>query len=205
MTRRKMTSIEELPLVGGRLCLDFVNTTGARHSDEPRERIHSYDDLLTWARRADLLTEGEAVELSGEADRRREEARAALRRALRSREELYGALRPLAEDGRPDPEELTALDVLLLEAARRRTLRVGPDGVAWSWSREPGELAWFLWPIVHSAERTLMGDDLSRLRRCGECDWLFVDETRNRSRRWCKKLCGDRVRARRYYRSQKEN
>lgn len=205
MTRRKMTSIEEVPLVGGRLCLDFVNTTGARRSDEPRERIHSYEDLLIWARRADLLTEEEAVQLRAGADRRSEEARAALRRALRMRETIYDVLRPLAEDGSPDPEELAALEALLLDAARRRTLRVGPDGVAWSWSREPGELAWFLWPIVHSAERTLTGGDLSRLRRCGECDWLFVDGTRNRSRRWCKKLCGDRVRARRYYRRQKES
>lgn len=204
MADRKMTSIEEIPLVGGRLCLDFVNTTGARRSDEPRERIHSYGDLLIWARRAGLLTEEETEKLRAEADRRDDEAQAALQLALDMREALYRALRPLAEGERPAPEALCALDALLLKAARRRTLRIGPDGVEWSWSREPEELEWFLWPVVYSAEGTLMASDLSKLKRCDECDWLFVDETRNRSRRWCKKLCGDRVRARRYYRRQKE-
>lgn len=204
MAHRKMTPIEEIPLVGGRLCLDFVNTTGARRSEEPRERIQRYHDLLTWAQRADLLTEEEVVELVAEADRRSEEAETALQLALDIRETLYDALRPLAEDERPAPGALSALDALLLEAARRRMLRTGPDGVEWSWSRDPEKLEWFLWPVVHSAEGTLLAGDLSKLKRCGECDWLFLDETRNRSRRWCKKLCGDRVRARRYYRRQKE-
>jgi len=33
------------------------------------------------------------------------------------------------------------------------------------------------------------------------CGWLFLDETRNRSRRWCSmKDCGNRAKARRHYR-----
>ncbi|MFW6084899.1 MAG: CGNR zinc finger domain-containing protein [Gemmatimonadota bacterium] len=205
MVERKMTSIEEIPLVGGRLCLDFVNTTGARASAEPRERLRSYEDLLTWARRADVLPEEAVPRLLVEARARPAKAREALHDAIRVRETLYGVLRPLAEGERPGADALSALDVLLVEGAGRRALEVGPDGIAWRWSREPAEQTWFLWPIVHSAERLLTLEEASDLKRCGECDWLFVDETRNGSRRWCKKLCGDRVRARRYYRRRQES
>ncbi|MCK4450409.1 MAG: CGNR zinc finger domain-containing protein, partial [Anaerolineae bacterium] len=32
------------------------------------------------------------------------------------------------------------------------------------------------------------------------CDWLFVDASKNHSRRWCSmNMCGSRVKARRYY------
>jgi len=55
------------------------------------------------------------------------------------------------------------------------------------------------WPTVASAVELLTSERLTRTKRCGECDWLFVDESKNRSRTWCKKLCGDRTRARRHY------
>ena len=57
-----------------------------------------------------------------------------------------------------------------------------------------------IWPIVQSAVDLLTSDAVGRLKRCGECDWLFVDDSKNQSRTWCKKECGDRVRARRHYR-----
>lgn len=189
--------------MGGRLCLDFVNTTGARDTDAPRERIHAYRDLLVWSRRADLITGEEESRLAAEAERRPEAAGETLERAIRIRKTLYDVLRPLAEGEQPEAADLSALDVLLGESAGRRALRIGPEGGSWTWSREPEELEWFLWPIVQSAERLVTSGDLARLKRCGECDWLFVDETRNDSRRWCKKLCGDRVRARRHYRRRK--
>lgn len=199
-----MTAIDEVPLVGGRLCLDFVNTTGARESESPRERLLAFSDLLVWARRADLLSEEEQTRLTSMAEGRSAAAEAALERARQIRETLYDVLRPLAEGERPRDAALSALDAVLTEFAKRRRLDVRADGLAWRWSREPAVLAWLLGPVLHSAERLLIFETTDSLKRCGECDWLFVDETRNRSRRWCKKLCGDRVRARRYYRRRKQ-
>ena len=39
MRQPAFTPVEQVPLVGGRLCLDFVNTTGARSGSRPRERL----------------------------------------------------------------------------------------------------------------------------------------------------------------------
>ena len=38
-------------LSGGRLCLDFANTLDGRAS-EPRERLNTYADLVSWGRQA---------------------------------------------------------------------------------------------------------------------------------------------------------
>jgi predicted RNA-binding Zn ribbon-like protein len=43
-----------------------------------------------------------------------------------------------------------------------------------------------------------------RVKACGGCGWLFVDRTRNGSRRWCiSAMCGSRDKARRYYHRKK--
>lgn len=43
-----------------------------------------------------------------------------------------------------------------------------------------------------------------RVRVCANCRWLFLDESRNRSRVWCDMtVCGNRQKARRHYRRRK--
>ena len=50
-------------MVGGRTCLDFVNTASQRREGPFKERLESYEDLLSWAVQADQLTESEAADL----------------------------------------------------------------------------------------------------------------------------------------------
>jgi predicted RNA-binding Zn ribbon-like protein len=60
-----------------------------------------------------------------------------------------------------------------------------------------------LWPIAESAAELLTSQEVSSIRLCEapDCDWLFLDNSRNRSRRWCDmKICGNREKARRHYR-----
>jgi len=47
--------------------------------------------------------------------------------------------------------------------------------------------------------------ETERLKICGNCGWLFLDRSRNRSRMWCDMaVCGNRVKASRHYRRRKE-
>ncbi len=40
-----------------------------------------------------------------------------------------------------------------------------------------------------------------RMKICGNCGWLFIDRSKNRSRTWCDmSVCGNRVKASRHYR-----
>jgi predicted RNA-binding Zn ribbon-like protein len=61
-----------------------------------------------------------------------------------------------------------------------------------------------LWPIAQSAADLMTSDKRNSVRQCGadDCAWLFLDESRNHSRRWCDmKTCGNRQKARRHYAS----
>ena len=116
----------------------------------------------------------------------------------RIRESLYRVLRAVAEDSRPKAEDITFLDRLFrLERQNYALVRNGPRYELRRQERLD-ELDCMVWPIVASASKLLTSRE-ARLKRCGECDWLFVDDSKNSSRLWCKKACGDRVRARRHY------
>ena len=86
-------------------------------------------------------------------------------------------------------------------------LRVGwEEGLfRWSWAEEEA-LDCMLWPVVRSAAELLNSDLLSRVRVCpaDDCAWLFLDQSRNRSRRWCDmSTCGNRSKARRFREAQR--
>jgi predicted RNA-binding Zn ribbon-like protein len=64
-----------------------------------------------------------------------------------------------------------------------------------------------LWPVVRDAADLLTSKELNRVGRCADerCGWLFVDTSRNRSRRWCSmESCGNRAKARRHYRKSRD-
>jgi len=72
-----------------------------------------------------------------------------------------------------------------------------------AWPANPDALDQVLWPVVRSAAELLTGDELPRVAQCaGElCGWLFLDTTRNRSRRWCDMAdCGNLAKVRRFRR-----
>ena len=64
-----------------------------------------------------------------------------------------------------------------------------------------------LWPVVQSAVDLMTSPELDRVGQCADdrgCGWLFVDTTKNRSRRWCDmRDCGNRAKARRHYAKKK--
>lgn len=199
MANRKLLPVTELPLVGGALCLDLINTTGARDSDAPRERLLTYADLLVWGRRAGIASQSRADYLRKRIAKEPREAEAAVARVRELREQLYAVFRPLADGAEPSRDAVAQVDKWWRADCKRRQL-VSRSGVFEFRLQVSGdELDAMVWPIVSSAVELLTSDRLTRLKRCGECDWLFLDESKNGSRTWCKKDCGDRVRARRHY------
>jgi predicted RNA-binding Zn ribbon-like protein len=73
--------------------------------------------------------------------------------------------------------------------------------LSWAWHSPDIEPQRPLWLLAIQTSDLLMSDDMGRLRAC-ECDtcrWLFLDTSKNRSRRWCDmKVCGNRMKARRF-------
>jgi predicted RNA-binding Zn ribbon-like protein len=58
---------------------------------------------------------------------------------------------------------------------------------------------------AHSALNLIASPEPERLKICPNCEWLFLDRSRNKSRTWCDMaVCGNRTKARRHYRRNKE-
>lgn len=205
MAKRKLLPVGELQLIGGALCLDLLNTTGARQSASPRERLLTYADLLVWGRRAGIVEKSRADRLGRRMVKEPLEAQAALERTRDLRERLYAVFRPIADGAEPSPDAVAHIGKWWRADCSRRQL-ISQSGVfALVLQVGDDELDAFVWPIVSSAVELLMSDRLTRLKRCGDCDWLFLDESKNGTRKWCKKDCGDRARARRHYHGSRES
>ena len=54
------------------------------------------------------------------------------------------------------------------------------------------------WQAAMSFAEFLETADPTRLRLCDNCRWVFVDETRSRTRRWCDAGCGNVIRLREF-------
>lgn len=191
-----------LTLRGGRSCLDFTNTVDPRTGVNDRDYLVTYGDLVTWAVHAGVLTQAEARPLLREAARDPVRAGRALARAVALREAIYRIFVTVARSGRPSASDLDILNGVLAEAlARSRVVSKG-RGFTWEWPAAETELDRILWPLARSAGELLVADELSLVRECaGEgCGWLFLDASKNHSRRWCTMgVCGNRAKARRHY------
>jgi predicted RNA-binding Zn ribbon-like protein len=194
--------ISELKLIGGALCLDFVNTSGWRGDPDSEDTLDDYEDLAAWASHAGALSDAEKDDLSRRSRSERAEAVAVYRRAIALRETLYRAFSALAL-GRPvDSADLEAINAAVDEAYAHLRLTPASQGFVWAWNGNEHSLELPVWMIARSAADLLLSDRLDRVRQCAgeKCDWLFVDASRNASRRWCDMAdCGNREKARRNY------
>ena len=207
------SSAAEMRLIGGRLCLDFVNTVDGRKRDSPRrksksanslvlgDKLGQYSDLVAWSLHSGIVTAPEGGRLVQESKRKAAEARAVLDRAIELREALHRIFKATMTGRNPQSVDLETLNGELLEARNHERLIRSGKGFAWQWIGSEAALDQMLWSIAYSAAEFLSKADLSRLRECGgeECGWLFEDTSRNRSRQWCHMQdCGNLEKVRRF-------
>lgn len=192
-----------LKLLGGRLSLDFANTADWHATDQPIEFLTSYAELVAWSQHVDILTETEAQRLLEGAARHPAEASVVLTRTLALREAVYGLFSAIAHGLAPQAGDLSIFNAELSAALVHSRLVPAAEGFAWDWPCVEHALDQMLWPVVHDAADLLTSEGLNRVGQCidDRCGWLFLDLSRNRSRRWCSmKDCGNRAKARRHYR-----
>lgn len=186
------------------LCVDFVNTLAWRGS-APEESLHSIDDVLTWLASNGGISADSAAAIRESFRNRVGDAGDVVNRVIEMREAIYRMLHAIASGGLIPDSELNCLNEMLAAGPPRTTLGSGPAGLGWSVESEPtanGLLA----PVIWSAADILVGPESKRLRECANsrCLWLFLDESKNGTRRWCSmQACGNRAKAHRHYLRQK--
>ena len=191
--------------VGGALCLDFTNTVSARGLGGASDRLPGYSDLVVWSQEAGTVTSEVAAALTEAAALHPATAAAVLQRAVDLREALYRIFIAQMEGLPPPPADLVRLNSELGLAMAHLRLQPGATCCVWTWESDTQALDRVIWPVVRSAADLLTSGELDRVRQCAgdRCGWLFVDRSKNRSRRWCEmKECGNVAKVRRYRRRQ---
>ena len=185
------------------LCLDFSNTVDWRNGEKRHDSLKTFDSLVEWSVKRDLIPRDEAASVMRKAKEERSDD-SALRKAVQLRETIYRILSAVAHEHRPAEEDIGALNRFLSDyPVSPKVVRTGQE---YGWMMMPGrgEEGRMLWPIAKSAADLLTSDQLGRVRECANeeegCGWVFLDDTRNGKKKWCSSTgCGNRAKVRAWY------
>ncbi|MBI1257827.1 MAG: hypothetical protein GC204_10185 [Chloroflexi bacterium] len=196
---------KQFRLIGENLSLNFANTVGDHATDHPDEYLEGYPDLVLWGQQAGILAQAVAEKFSQQARKSPREAEQVLDLALALREAIYHIFSATAAGNSPRDADIELLNgVLEAKPVQLHVARVGEKFVC-EWLSDNDVLDSLLAPIAWSAATLLASDELQQVKECANegCGWLFLDTSKNHSRRWCDMAdCGSRVKAKRYYRRQ---
>ena len=170
-------------LIGGAPALDFANLVSYRGTDREHDWLEPFSNIHRWAAAAglDAPVAGGAAELRG------------------LREVIVRVFLAVAEGRTPGPNDIDSIGARAAGAWARRRLRFPRGAAAARWADPAPSLVTEL--ALNAADLLTSDDSMGRIAACDECRWLFLDTTRNRSRRWCDPAdCGNRARQRRHYR-----
>jgi predicted RNA-binding Zn ribbon-like protein len=172
--------------VGGNLALDLANTISWCGTAREYDHLANCDSILAWAQEVGLVP----MDFSLPDDK--VDGLAHEVRALRDAVTQAGAA---VAQGRPPPTKALAT---IRDLAARSLAAASPSGAPIELGfadedRITGPIAWAALDLFRSGE-------LPRLKQCPAeaCRWLFIDRTKNGSRRWCDMAtCGNQAKARR--------
>jgi predicted RNA-binding Zn ribbon-like protein len=132
-----------------------------------------------------------------------------LSRAIALREAIYGIFTSVFEERPATTADMAVLNRELANAMTHARIKQDDGDFVWTWQTESKALDRVLWSVVRSAADLLTSERKHRVTECAsdDCTWLFIDLSRNHSRRWCDmNECGNRAKAKRFYeRSRKQS
>ena len=201
-------SADNFDLESGELCLDFANTVDWHASQHPQDRLNDYSDLISWGETAGVLSLERVEVLHQLAEQDQDKAKTVFDRAIRLREAIYRIFSSQAKGDSINPDDLVILNEVLGIAMSHMQLTPSNEGFTWEWANVNDGSDLVGWAVARSAGELMTSDRLPHVRECADdrgCGYLFVDTSRNRSRRWCSmETCGNRAKASRSYKRKRK-
>lgn len=187
-------------LVAGHPVLDFVNTLDWRFRPSGSEELlKDYGDLVRFSEQSGLMTRWEARRCArGDSARKKR----ILSSAKKLRECLASMFYAIAYGQAPPNDNMRTLSACARTVRRSEDLEWRNSRLEWKASKDRTNASDVPFLKLASAALDLLtSEKINKLSTCSnpECRWLFLDGSKNQGRRWCDmKLCGNRIKARRY-------
>jgi predicted RNA-binding Zn ribbon-like protein len=188
--------------IAGAVCLDFANTIHNARAEDKEEELHAIVDLLQWAKEAGMLSSTDNDRLAAHYSRSSREAAATFTKAITIRNLVLSIFIGVANGRSLPAQRLAELNAALSQFPGLLRVNKHSERIEREWTSTAEGLQQVLFAVLTSAAELLASDRVRRVRECAsaDCTWLFVDDSRNRSRRWCEmRACGNRMKARRHY------
>ena len=177
-------------LVGGHVALDFVNTDVVSEHDRPSDVLRSADEFTAWCAYADVPGVTTVGVCGANGDELLGETRS-LRTAIRNVVESIAAGRAA------DDQALSTVQSAYTTAISHAIPTISDDRLSWHWTTPTPKT--LVWALTTSAVALLRDGPTDRIKVCPTCGFVFLDTTKNRSRRWCSMDdCGKQEKIRRY-------
>jgi len=164
--------------------------------------------IAAWAAQAGILSVSEAGRLQAGALRNYVhlkllgKKRASLREDARAlREGLRQMLQRAARDGKVAPRDVETLNLLLKRFPAAARIERSNGDWTMSWESQAGGAEKIFYAIVKSAAELVATGRWRAVRECASdtCTWIFLDTSKNHSRRWCEMArCGNREKVQRF-------
>jgi len=184
------------------LCLSYANTLSWRGSGRPAEKLHGLVDILRWSEQSGVVRPAATLPLRRWSRAHQAEAAELFAEAIAMREVVFRIFSAIAVGASVPTKDFVALKGTLANAPARNQLARVRERCGWWVASCAPSVAGILAPVLWSAGDLMLNAPSRPIRRCAneECLWLFIDQSKNSTRRWCDmNSCGNRAKARRHY------
>jgi predicted RNA-binding Zn ribbon-like protein len=185
MTGRPLiTKTQRLPRrIAGNVALDLANTMSWRGTAQEIDHLGGAEAITAWATDAGIVSDTFSVPASNRA--------MFVAEIHRLRHAIEAVFADVSRGATPKGVALRTILDFVAGSIEAATLRGVPTVFEFQGlHRITGPLAWAALDLLRSSS------ELARLKQCppADCRWLFLDYTKNSSRRWCDMAtCGDRA------------
>lgn len=204
-----MVQIKNITMLREQLCLDFINTVGwHRDGSMSQEYLTTYIAFVQWCQVRNIINNEQASFLLEESHSRESEADQVLKRVIKLRESLYRILLAVVAKEAPGKQDIDLLNSEIARMLPFSSLIYQHNKFEWKRAEQNKSLDWTLSIIIKDIVELLTSNKLDRLKVCADdnCGWVFLDTSKNKSRRWCSMQdCGNRAKARRHYHNKKKS
>ncbi len=198
------TKITDLPLDGGCLCFNFINTKGTWKKEQSKDFLTNYLDILPWMERQNVVEEKYIEQLEDLANSNYSSTPIVFNKILDFRELVYLLFSQIASTRQISQTLIQRFNQFLKRYGANLELLSNNGQLIFYPRLYAKNLEEPLWLLIHFTKKIIENEPFKKIKECPECGWIFLDRTKNNRQKFCNPtICGARVKMRKYYRSKK--